>query len=293
MKPENLQVWKMNGLGNDFVIIDARTHPFVLHPDWAKTIANREILGCDQVVVLQNPTRQQANVEMLIYNADGSQSGACGNATRCVAYLIAQEFGSNTTNPITIQTQAGLLQATVHSAQNITVDMGEPNLEASQIPLSSSTIDTLSMPIELTLNNGTVLSHPVGVNMGNPHAVFFIDCDPYTLPLHEFGATLEHDPLFPERANIGLCQVINPQELILRVWERGSGITQACGTGACAALVAARRKGLSDAKATVHLPGGDLTIEWLPNNHVLMSGPITMEREGHLLANLNLEALSS
>ena len=269
---------KMHGLGNDFVVVDARAEPFPLTDALAKAIADRrEGVGCDQLLILEPPSNGSADVFLRIRNHDGGEVGACGNGTRCVAALVMGETGREA---IVIETAAGLLKAKAAGPQRVTVDMGEARLGWRDIPLSEER-DSLHLGIE----NGP-LKDPVGVNMGNPHAVFFVD-DVESLPLEELGPTLEHHALFPERANIGAAQVIGPDKLRLRVWERGVGETRACGTGACAAAVAAARRGLTGRKVEVLLTGGPLTIEWLENDHVEMTGPVATAFHGELNGTLS------
>ncbi len=264
---------KMHGLGNDFVVVDARAEAFPLTDALAKAIADRrEGVGCDQLLILEPPTNGSADVFMRIRNHDGGEVGACGNGTRCVAALVMGELGREA---LTIETNAGLLHAKAAGPGRVTVDMGEARLGWQDIPLAEER-DTLHLGIE----NGP-LKDPVGVNMGNPHAVFFVD-NVESLPMEELGPTLEHHPLFPERANIGAAEVIGKNKLRLRVWERGAGLTRACGTGACAAAVAAARRGLTGRKVDVTLDGGTLTIEWLENGHVEMTGPVATAFHGEL-----------
>jgi diaminopimelate epimerase len=264
---------KMHGLGNDFVVVDARAEPFPLTDALAKAIADRrEGVGCDQLLILEPPGNGRADVFLRIRNHDGGEVGACGNGTRCVASLVMGELGREA---IVIETAAGLLRARAAGPGRITVDMGEARLGWRDIPLAEER-DTLHLGIE----NGP-LKDPVGVNMGNPHAVFFVD-DVESLTLEELGPPLEHHALFPERANIGAAQVIGPDKLRLRVWERGAGLTRACGSGACAAAVAAARRGLTGRKVEVVLDGGSLTLEWREDGHVEMTGPVATAFHGEL-----------
>jgi diaminopimelate epimerase len=264
---------KMHGLGNDFVVVDARAEPFPLTDALAKAIADRrEGVGCDQLLILEPPANGSADVFMRIRNHDGGEVGACGNGTRCVAALVMGELGREA---IVIETAAGLLKARSAGDHRVTVDMGEARLGWQDIPLAEER-DTLHMGV----SNGE-LADPVGVNMGNPHAVFFVG-DVERLPLAELGPPLEHHRLFPERANIGAAQVIGKDRLRLRVWERGVGETRACGTGACAAAVAAARRGLTGRKVEVVLTGGTLQLEWLENGHVEMTGPVATAFHGEL-----------
>lgn len=268
---------KMHGLGNDFVVLDARdgTLPPIT-PARAAAIADRRRgVGCDQLIVLEPPGEGAggADVFMRIRNPDGSEAGACGNATRCVADLVMRETGRDR---ITVRTIAGDLPAEAGPAGRITVDMGPPRLGWREVPLARE-VDTLRLPLAL----GPV-ADPAACSMGNPHATFFVpDLD--ALPVAEIGPRLERDPIFPERANIGFVQALAPDHLRLVVWERGAGLTLACGSGACAALVNAHRRGLSARGATVALPGGDLLIEWREaDGHVLMSGPVATAFTGSL-----------
>jgi diaminopimelate epimerase len=269
---------KMHGLGNDFVVLDARAADLELTPERRRTIADRRLgVGCDQLIVLERPTDREADVFMRIYNPDGGEAGACGNATRCVASVVMDERKSD---HVTVQTIAGLLESQKAGLGSnglpvISVDMGPARLDWREIPVSQA-CDTNHLPLGLG-----PLQDPVGTNMGNPHATFFVG-DADAIPLAELGPKLEHDRLFPERANIGVAQLVGEDRLRLRVWERGAGITLACGSGACAAVVAASRRGLVQRKADVVLEGGTLTIEWLRDGHVLMTGGIALAFKGEL-----------
>jgi diaminopimelate epimerase len=268
---------KMHGLGNDFVVLDQRRDPIRIDAARARALADRHTgIGCDQLLLLEPPRNRLAQVFMRIFNPDGSEAQACGNGTRCVARLIAAETGRNA---ISIETVAGLLDATVDETGAATVDMGAPLLSWHDIPLAHAA-DTL----HVKLRRGS-LSNPVCTNMGNPHATFFVD-DADAVDLAKLGPLLEHDPLFPERANIGVATVRDPRTIRLRVWERGVGITRACGSGACAALVAAHRRDLTGNRATVMLDGGALEIGWPDDAHVLMTGPATLSFEGSFDASL-------
>ncbi len=248
---------KMHGLGNDFVVLDARHHPLpALTEQFARALADRRSgVGCDQLIVLEPST--SADLRMRIFNPDGGEVGACGNATRAVGLLEG--------HPVRIETLGGELTAEPATG-GISVDMGEPRLEWDRIPLAYA-MDTLSLPVAW---DG--LEHPAAVSMGNPHAVFFVpDCD--AVELDRLGPEIEHDPLFPERVNVNVATIIDRTHIRLRVWERGAGLTLACGTGACATAVAAMRRGLTDRSVSVALPGGDLLIAWGTNNRVTMTGP--------------------
>jgi diaminopimelate epimerase len=260
-----LSFTKMHGLGNDFVVLDARRRAIPLGPAARRRIADRRRgVGCDQLIVLEPAQTAGADVFMRIFNPDGSEAGACGNATRCISGRLMAETGAD---ELTVETISGLLPARAAGGGKISVDMGEAKTDWHDIPVSEL-CDTLHMPV----GQGP-LSDPVGVNVGNPHAVFFVpDVHGAAISLEALGPVLERDPFFPERANIEIVQVLSPERLRMRVWERGAGITLACGSGACAALVAAARRGLTGRRATVVLDGGPLEIEWLENDHVLMTG---------------------
>ena len=274
----NTPFLKMHGLGNDFVVLDARTAALDLTPERRRAIADRRLgVGCDQLIVLEPPTEREADVFMRIYNPDGGEAQACGNATRCVASVVMDE---RKTDQVTVQTVAGLLESQKTGVGSnglpvISVDMGLARLDWRDIPVREA-CDTKHMPVGIG-----PLQDPVGTNMGNPHATFFVD-DAAAIPLGELGPKLEHDRFFPERANIGVAQLLGEGRLRLRVWERGAGITLACGSGACAAVVAASRRGLVPRRADVVLEGGTLTIEWLRDDHVLMTGGIAVAFKGEL-----------
>jgi diaminopimelate epimerase len=262
---------KMHGLGNDFVVIDARETGFPLDEAMARAIADRRTgIGCDQLIVIERAHDARAAAFMRIHNADGSEVAACGNASRCVAALLLGEGGGDR---LTIETTAGLLEARPAPAGAIAVDMGKPRLDWREIPLARAQ-DTL----HVDLSHGP-LADPVCTSMGNPHATFFVP-DVAAIDLAALGPLLEHDELFPERANIGIAQILSPGRIRLRVWERGAGITLACGTGACATLVAAQRRGLAARRAEIVVDGGALTIEWRDDGHVLMTGPVATSFAG-------------
>lgn len=271
---KTIEFIKMHGIGNDFVILDSRLQPFENKYDLSKKLGDRHFgVGGDQIIFMEPSTT--ADVLMRIYNPDGSESGACGNATRCVADILIKEKWAlapklDTTFECSIETRAGILKC-------IRVDMGEPRLDWSQIPLSRD-CDTLNLPI-----GGDGVSHPVVVNMGNPHCVFFVD-DIERIDITKIGRRFEVDPIFPDRANIEFVEVINKEHVKMRVWERGAGITLGCGSGACASAVAAMRRGVTGRKITVSMDGGDLTIEWSKaDNHVYMTGPVAYVFKGQFL----------
>jgi diaminopimelate epimerase len=262
---------KMHGLGNDFVVIDARRAAFALDDARAHAIADRKTgIGCDQLIVMEKPRADGADVFMRIHNADGGEVEACGNATRCIATLLMRETGGER---VVVETAAGLLEARPASGGRVSVDMGKARLDWREIPLAAAQ-DTLH--VALTMGP---LADPVCTNIGNPHATFFV-ADAAAIDLAALGPLLEHHALFPERANIGVAELVAPDRLRLRVWERGVGITRACGTGACAAVVAASRRGLTGRTAEVVLEGGSLTIAWRADGHVVMTGPVATSFHG-------------
>lgn len=259
----SLHFRKMHGLGNDFAIFDLRSGGEVFSPDRIRALADRKTgIGFDQIVFLKHANRLD------MYNADGTSLEACGNASRCVAKLLMEESGEDR---CVLETVAGLLSCW-KSGEGISVDMGVPRLEWTQIPLSRPE-DTACLSLE---------GNPVSVNMGNPHVVFFVE-DVEPVPLETVGPTYETHPLFPERVNVSFCELLSRKALRLRVWERGAGITRACGTAACAAAVAGVRRGLTDRHVEVFLDGGTLEIAWNEENgHVLMTGPASSVFEGTL-----------
>ncbi|ODR93685.1 diaminopimelate epimerase [Methyloceanibacter stevinii] len=269
---------KMNGLGNDFVVIDRRHDDLALPADAVRAIADRAAgIGCDQLIALDPSS--EADVFMRIWNADGGEVAACGNAARCVAGVVAGELGRPT---VTIETEDQVLGAYAGADGLVTIDMGEPRLAWDEIPLAEEFHDTSCIELQAGPIDAPVLHSPGVVSMGNPHAIFFVD-DVETIDLGRIGPMLEHHPLFPERANISVAHVLDEGHVRLRTWERGAGLTRACGTAACASAVAAVRRGLTDRKVTVSLPGGDLVIEWREGDgHVLMTGPYSLDFEGTL-----------
>ncbi|GGA36953.1 diaminopimelate epimerase [Pelagibacterium lentulum] len=274
---------KMNGLGNDFVVLDARAEAIALGREQVRAIADRTTgIGCDQLIVMEADSVAGVDVFMRIYNAEGGEVDACGNATRCIAGYVAAEMGKDN---ITIRTNAGLLIGRV-DGDSVSVDMGVPRLEWDQIPLSEPFADTTGIELQVGPIDAPVLHTPSVVNVGNPHAIFWVD-DLDAHDLERFGPLLENHPLFPQRANITLAQVLSPERIRVKVWERGAGLTLACGTAACATGVAAVRKGLSGRKVTIELPGGPLDIEWRESdNHIIMTGPWTLDGNGEIPASL-------
>lgn len=271
---------KMNGLGNDFVVIDQRETDHQLQPAQYMKIANRENgIGCDQIILLEKAD-QPADVTMRIVNADGGEVESCGNATRCIAALVMAETGKD---QAVIDTIGGRLVARPAKQEGwISVDMGEPKFGWEDIPLSEEFYDTTRIELQVGPIDAPILHTPSVVNVGNPHAVFWVKQDVNSYELDRFGPMLEFHPLFPESANISIAQVVADDYIIARVWERGAGLTLACGTGACAIGVAAARKRLARRDVTVRLPGGELHIHWTDNNRIIMSGAWAQDFTGTL-----------
>jgi len=262
---------KMHGLGNDLVVLDGRSRALAIDATAARAVADRRTgIGCDQVILLEPPRDPSAQVLMRIRNPDGGEAEACGNATRCVADLLRRETGDH---KVRIETIAGLLEAEALPDGRVAVDMGRARTGWREVPLARD-MDTQCVKLSLG-----PLSAPVCTNIGNPHATFFVD-DVDAVDLAGLGPILEHHPLFPQRANIGVAAVRGRGNIRLRVWERGAGVTRACGSGACAALVGAYRRGLTGRKAVVELDGGFLDIAWREDGHVVMTGPVALSFEG-------------
>lgn len=254
---------KMHGLGNDFVVIDARETPLAMSDRRAAALADRRTgVGCDQLIVLEPSA--VADVRMRIFNNDGGEVEACGNASRAVGLLLGGERR--------IETLAGVIRSAA-GADGVAVDMGTPRFEWDRIPLAYA-MDTLTMPV-----GWEDLVDPAAVNVGNPHVIFFVP-DADAVDLARLGPLIENDPLFPERVNVNVASLIGPDRIRLRVWERGAGLTRACGTGACATAVAAMRRKLTGRTVTVELPGGPLTIAWPEGGSILMTGPAATSFEG-------------
>jgi len=271
---------KMNGLGNEIVIVDLRRAPSPITAAEARAAARRE--PYDQLMALY-PACGGTDASIRIYNNDGSEAGACGNGMRCVAALISAETGNAALN---FETPAGLVACWRADDGQFTVDMGKPRLRWDEIPLAREFPDTRAIDLQFGPPDAPVLRSPSAVNMGNPHAIFWV-ADPAAYDLRAIGPQLEHDPLFPERANITLAAVVSRDHVVIRTWERGAGLTKACGSAACAVAVAAARLGRTERKVTVTLPGGDLAIAWREaDDHVLMTGPVAYEHTGRFDASL-------
>jgi diaminopimelate epimerase len=271
---------KMNGLGNEIVIVDLRDSPLPVEAAEARAAASQE--PYDQLMALY-PARAGTDALVRIYNNDGSEAGACGNGMRCVASLVSAATGKAT---LTFETAAGLIPCWQAGEGRFTVDMGQPRFRWNEIPLAEEFPDTRAIELEIGPRGAPILHSPSVVSMGNPHAIFWVD-DPNAFDLRKLGPLLENHPMFPERANITLAAVPARDHLVIRTWERGAGLTKACGSAACAAAVAAARLRRTERKVTVTLPGGDLVIEWRAgDDHVLMTGPVEYEHQGRFDAAL-------
>lgn len=266
----------MHGLGNDFVILDGRKDRIILTSEEVCAISDRRRgVGCDQLITLESSER--ANAFMRIHNADGGEVAACGNAARCVADRLMNELGAEYAS---LETAAGILKATRDGHGMVTVDQGLARIEWHEIPLAQE-IDTLHINLSTGAQPASELNDAVAVNVGNPHAVFFVD-DATSVDLASIGPGLENHNLFPERANISVAQVLTPHSLRVRVWERGVGITAACGTAACAVAVASARRGLTERSVEIELDGGSLQIVWCDDGHAFMTGPVATSFVGTL-----------
>jgi diaminopimelate epimerase len=268
---------KMNGAGNDFVVVNALEQPFAPSADQVRALGDRQTgEGFDQLIAIE--PSDTADAFMRVWNADGSMVETCGNALRCVGWLLMQANGSDR---VVIDTAGGPTTATRAGDHRVTVDMGQPRLDWTQVPLAEE-MDTRGIELQVGPIDAPILHTPGAVSMGNPHVVFFTDRQDDGFVTGS-GSLVEHHPLFPQGVNVGFANVLDRDHIRLRVWERGAGLTKACGTGACAALVATARRGLTDRKATVVVDGGELVIDWdAATDHVLMTGPVEIERTGVL-----------
>ena len=269
---------KMNGLGNDFVVFDARKRSLAMDEAKARAIADRKTgIGCDQLIVLEPSAR--ADVTMRIWNNEGGEVESCGNATRCIADILFEEKKASRA---TIDTKGGFLVAEKGGDRLVTVDMGAPRFDWQDIPLSEKFHDTRYIDLHVGPVEAPLIDRPSVVNVGNPHCIFWVkDLD--VVDLAKIGPMLEHHPLFPRRANITLARIDARDRVVIKVWERGAGLTKACGTAACAVMAAGFRLKRLDAKATITLPGGDLFMAIRESDgHVMMTGPVEYEFEGDL-----------
>ncbi len=284
--PTARHFWKMNGLGNRILVVDCRGGAPVPSRDEVIAAARAPQTRFDQMMVLAPAEAAGAAARVLIFNADGSEAGACGNGMRCVAWYEAERTGGRR---LAFDTIAGRLDADVESIDTITVNMGRPRFGWADIPLSEPFHDTRGIELQIGPIDNPVLHSPAVVNVGNPHAVFFVD-DVAAYDLAGAGPLLEHHPIFPEGANISLAQVVDRGHILLRTWERGAGLTEACGSAACAAAVCGARKKLVNRSVAVDLPGGRLTIVWRDDDTITMTGPVVVEATGTLEAPHSLRA---
>lgn len=275
---------KMNGVGNEIVVVDLRQgtgnaagkSPAAITADEARVAASPQGAPYDQLMALYPPRTPGTEAFIRIYNNDGSEAGACGNGMRCVASIVSDASGKSA---LTFETKAGLINAWKGADGLFTIDMGKPRFAWNEIPLAEEFRDTRAIELQIGPIDKPVLHSPAVVNMGNPHAIFWVD-DPYAYDLERFGPLLENHPIFPDRANITLAHIMSREHIVIRTWERGAGLTKACGSAACATAVAAARLKRTERKVTITLPGGDLTIEWRADDHVLMTGPVAFEFSG-------------
>ncbi len=278
----NRPFFKMNGIGNEIVVLDLRADPVPVTGADARAIARPEAVPFDQLLALYPPKTPGTEAFVKIYNSDGSEAGACGNGMRCIAALAAKQSGKDA---LAFETAAGLILCDV-KGDTITADMGKPRFAWNEIPLAEEFRDTRMIELQIGPIDAPILHSPSAVNMGNPHAIFWVD-DVNAYDLARAGPMLENHPIFPERANISLAQVKDKDHLLLRTWERGAGLTRACGSAACAAAVSAARTKRTGRKVKVSLPGGELLIEWrAADDHVLMTGPVETEFEGRLTSSM-------
>ncbi len=269
---------RMNGLGNEIVVVDLRHSQATVTAEEARAAAQPPAAAYDQMMTLHAPRTPGTDAFVRIYNNDGSEVGACGNGTRCIASLLFEETGKNA---LTLETKAGLLNCRKAETPGlVTVDMGKPRFAWNEIPLAEEFRDTRGIELQIGPIDKPILHTPSVVNMGNPHAIFWVD-DVNAYDLARIGPLLENHPIFPERANITLANIKSRDHIVIRTWERGAGLTQACGSAACAAAVAAARLKRTDRKVRITLPGGDLFVDWgTSDDHVLMTGPVEFEGKG-------------
>jgi diaminopimelate epimerase len=275
---EAARILRMNGLGNKITVLDLRATSLTVSPEAVRALADDPRTRFDQLMVLHAPERRDTLSRIRIYNVDGSTAGACGNGMRCVGLAVASWSGETQQS---FETDAGIIAVDVVSEDEITVDMGRPKFDWDEIPLRDPFSDTTGIELQVGPIDDPILHTPSVCNMGNPHAVFWVD-DTETINLERFGSLLEYHPIFPEQANITIAQILSPDHARAITWERGVGLTQACGSAACAVLVCGARLGKLNRAATVTVPGGDLQITWTADDRVLMTGPAVLEATGTL-----------
>ena len=270
---------KMNGLGNEIIVVDMRGRADRVSPGAAVTVNADPATKFDQVMSIHDPRTPGTFAYIEITNSDGSRAEGCGNGMRCVVQKLSAETGQKS---FVFQTLAGIITGDEHPDGLVSVDMGAPRMRWDEIPLAEEFFDTTGIELQIGPIDAPVLHTPSAVSMGNPHVTFWVEDDVWNYQLDRFGPLLENHPLFPERCNISIAQVVSPTHIILRTWERGAGLTKACGTAACAALVNAARTKRTGRKATVTVPGGDLIVEWRADDHVMLTGPAEYEFSGEM-----------
>lgn len=270
---------KMNGLGNAIIVADMRGRADKITAEAAIALARPEAIPFDQIMEVRDADGPGRDYDMRILNADGSLAQTCGNGTRCVVVWLN---GLDGRDAYAFLTAGGLVATALNRDRTVTVDMGVPRFSWRDIPLAEEFADTTGIELQIGSIEAPVLHTPSVANIGNPHAVFWVDRDVWSYELDRFGPLLENHPIFPERANITIARVVARDHIVIRTWERGAGLTLACGSAACATLACAVRKGLAERKAVITVPGGDLTVEWAANSHLLMSGPAEFEFAGEL-----------
>lgn len=274
---------KMNGLGNNIIVADMRGRADRISAAAAIALHGEGVAetAFDQIMEIRDPKSDGTDAFIRILNNDGTEAGACGNGTRCVVQALAAETGKSI---FTFETIAGILNAEEGENGMVSVDMGRPRLRWDQIPLEEEFADTTGIELQIGPIDAPVLHTPSVANMGNPHAVFWVRDDVWSYDLERFGPLLENHPIFPDRANISIARVMSRAHVIIRTWERGAGLTKACGSAACAVAVSAVRKGYTDRTVTVTVPGGDLHLLWRDDDHVIMTGPAEWEFAGKMNA---------
>ena len=271
------QFAKMNGLGNEIIVADMRGSSARVSPAAAVALNGDPATKFDQIMAIHDPRTPGTDYFVEILNSDGSRAQACGNGMRCVVQALGAETGRKL---FTFETVAGILNAEEHADGAISVDMGMPRFRWDEIPLAEEFRDTRAIELQIGPIDAPVLHSPSVASMGNPHAIFWVDRDVWSYDLDRFGPLLENHPIFPERANISIVQVVSRDELIMRTWERGAGLTKACGSAACAAAVSAARTGRTERSVRITQPGGSLRVEWRDDDHVVMTGPAEWEFSG-------------
>ena len=271
------QFAKMNGLGNEIIVADMRGSSARVSPAAAVALNGDPATKFDQIMAIHDPRTPGTDYFVEILNSDGSRAQACGNGMRCVVQALGAETGRKL---FTFETVAGILNAEEHADGTISVDMGMPRFRWDEIPLAEEFRDTRAIELQIGPIDAPVLHSPSVASMGNPHAIFWVDRDVWSYDLDRFGPLLENHPIFPERANISIVQVVSRDELIMRTWERGAGLTRACGSAACAAAVSAARTGRTERSVRITQPGGSLRVEWRDDDHVVMTGPAEWEFSG-------------